>query len=376
MAESVAADATTVAETTEEQLLRPIVEIFEEHNRWVAERNPDTELILGPGDDCAVYDFSAGRTVVTIDSQTQGQDYLLDWPSGYRTTGFDMGWKSAAQNLADVAAMGAVPTGLVVSLVLPPETPMDMTVDMARGYRAAVRALGATRCTIGGGDVGSGTELGATVAAFGLVPAAQEGARPSPRDAGVRRSGAQAGDTLVLAGTVGRAAAGLDVLRSEERATPVDAAAGPAAWSHPIGGADALAASQLHPLPPIDMGPVLAAHGATAMIDVSDGLMKDAERLARASGVSIDLDGALLETLVDPLREEAERRGRDPWEWLLAGGEDHGLLATLPASAPVPEGARAIGFCGELSERESLVVVDGRARKHRGWDHFAAEDRV
>ncbi|WP_269928017.1 thiamine-phosphate kinase [Kocuria massiliensis] len=376
MTDSVAAEAPTVADTTEEELLRPIIAIFDEHNRWVAERNPDGELILGPGDDCAVYDLSSGRTVVTIDSQTQGQDYLLEWPCGYQTSGFDMGWKSAAQNLADVAAMGAIPTGLVVSLVLPPTTALTMTEDIARGYCAALRALGASRCTIGGGDVGSGTELGATVAAFGLVPLPREGARTTTADAAVRRSGARAGDLVVIAGTVGRAAAGLDVLRSGGHTRPVAATSDPVAWAHPRGGAEALAASQLRPLPPIAMGPVLAEHGATAMIDVSDGLLKDAERLARASGVSIDLDGGLLEPLLEPLRDEAARLGRDPWEWLLAGGEDHGLLATLPASMPVPEGARAIGFCGELSDRESLVVVDGRARRHRGWDHFAAEDRV
>jgi len=372
----VAPAGVTVGETSEEEVLRPVLAIFEEHRRWVTRQNNGTELMLGPGDDCAVYDLSAGRTVVTIDSQTQDQDYLLEWPNGYRTTGFDMGWKSAAQNVADVAAMGAIPTGLVISLVLPPDTSVDMVQDMARGYCAALQSLGATSCTVGGGDVGSGTEIGLTVAAFGLIPAKTSTAVSG--DCGtpvVRRSGAQPGDVVVLAGTVGRAAAGLDLLRASQGPVPNLDTAAPESWAHPRSDLSALMASQLRPQPPIVQGPILAEYGATAMIDVSDGLLRDAERLATASNVRIELDSDLLEPLVEPLRPAASELGLDPLEWVLSGGEDHGLLACIPSSKPLPEGVRAIGSCGQLTGREACVLVDGKARIHRGWDHFAAKDR-
>ncbi|WP_443094582.1 thiamine-phosphate kinase [Rothia koreensis] len=373
----------TVAQVSEEELLRPVLEIFSAHNER-AEAARSGRLLLGPGDDCAVYDLTPGRTVVTVDTQTQGQDYLMTYPCGYTVRGWELGWKSAAQNLADVAAMGALPTGLVISLTLPPETPVDWVTDMARGYCAAIRTLGAAHCTVGGGDVGSGTELSATVAAFGTVPEggpldASHGSARGPASGPVLRSGARPGDVLVLAGTVGRAAAGLEILMDRQGAFPMPvpehAETGPA-WAAPEDDPSALAASQLRPLPPLHLGPDLAAAGATAMIDVSDGLLKDAERVARASGVAIDVDSSLLTPLVEPLRRAATFVDEDPLEWVLHGGEDHGILAALPSTADLPAGAIAIGSCGESTDRAPQISVDGRPRDQRGWDHFAAKDRV
>ncbi|MDN5617362.1 MAG: thiamine-phosphate kinase [Kocuria sp.] len=373
----------TVAQVSEEELLRPVLEIFAAHNEQ-AEAGQPGRLLLGPGDDCAVYDQTPGRTVVTVDTQTQGQDYLMTYPCGYVVRGWELGWKSAAQNLADVAAMGALPTGLVISLTLPPGTPVEWVTDMARGYCAAIRALGAPHCTVGGGDVGAGTELSATVAAFGLVPEGDPfdtslvspGVRPSGP---VLRSGARPGDILVLAGTVGRAAAGLEILMDRQGSSPMpvpEHVEVELAWAAPEDDPAALAASQLRPLPPLDLGPALAEAGATAMIDVSDGLLKDAERVARASGVAIDVDSSRLTSLVEPLRKAATFVAGDPQEWALHGGEDHGILAALPSTADLPAGAIAIGSCGELTDRAPQISVDGRPRDQRGWDHFAAKDRV
>lgn len=373
-----------VSEVSEERLLRPILDIFAEHNRLVAESG-GSRLELGPGDDCAVFDQTDGRTVVTVDTQTQGQDYLLEYPCGYVTSGFDLGWKSAAQNLADVAAMGGTPTGLVISLTLPPTTPLDLTRSMARGYCAAIRALGAQQCTVGGGDVGSGTELSATVAAFGLVDRAPETTVPSPQTpragtAPVLRSGAEPGDVVVLAGTVGRAAAGLELLLNEKSDPPTRYELEPESssipWAAPSSEPAALAASQLRPLPPLALGPTLARAGATAMIDVSDGLLRDAERVARASGVAIDIDSTRLGPLVKPLERAAGILGSDPLDWVLSGGEDHGILGCVPSTAQLPDGVIAIGSCGEKEDRAPWVGVDGRSRDRRGWDHFAAKDRL
>ncbi|WP_238654076.1 thiamine-phosphate kinase [Rothia uropygialis] len=373
----------TVSDVNEEQLLRPMLEIFDAHNHAMV-RDGTSRLLLGPGDDCAIYDQSRGRTVVTIDTQTQGQDYLMSYPCGYDVDGFDLGWKSAAQNLADVAAMGAVPTGLVISLSLPPQTPLEMVRQMALGYCAAIRRLGASGCTVGGGDVGSGTELSASVAAFGLVGPGTEKIVPGPGLVStalpaVLRSGARPGDLVVLAGTVGRAAAGLDVLLHENGEPPLaftDDATGDLPWAAPSDSLAALAACQLRPLPPLALSRELSAAGATAMIDVSDGLVMDAGRIARASGVGIELDTQALGTLCAPLQKAADLVGKSPLDWALAGGEDHGILACLPSTARLPDGVIAIGSCRESDDREPQVSVDGRTRENKGWDHFAAKDWI
>ena len=137
-------------------------------------------------------------------------------------------------------------------------------------------------------------------------------------------------------------------------------------------GADArFVAAYRRPSPPIEAG-VLAAGSATAMIDVSDGLVRDACRLARASGVVIDLDGPLADVaLLAPI---AERLGAAPLEWVLGGGEDHGLLATFPAGAPVPEPFTVIGSvrpAGGGTAAGSVLVAGEVPTGITGWDHFA-----
>jgi thiamine-monophosphate kinase len=114
--------------------------------------------LLGPGDDAAVVAAPDGKTVISIDTQVQDQDFRLEWPNGYRTTGFDVGWKAAAQNLSDINAMGATATSLVVSLTLPPGTPVSWVEDLADGLTAGTRELGATRCSVAGGDLGRGRQ--------------------------------------------------------------------------------------------------------------------------------------------------------------------------------------------------------------------------
>ncbi|MCP3426255.1 thiamine-phosphate kinase [Rothia sp. AR01] len=353
--------APTVGEASEDELLTEIRAVIDEHNAAAAARAPGRTL-LGPGDDCAVLDLTGGRTVLTTDTQTSGQDYLLEWPCGYRTRGFDLGWKSAAQNLADVAAMGAEPVSLVISLTLPPETPVAFVGEMARGYAAAVLALGAPGCSIAGGDLGSGGELSATVAALGLT-------RGEP----VRRSGAREGassrrrDRGPSGGRAGSAAGAR---------TPPGSVRGDGDGALPRRRAGRPGGLPARPCPPLALGPAMAAAGARAMIDVSDGLLRDGGRVARASGVAIDLREEPLNALVDPLREAARRLGADPWEWVLGGGEDHGILACFPQGAPLPEGVVAIGSCRTLKQGAPPVSIEGRAREDLGWDHFAAEDRL
>ncbi|TLM85162.1 thiamine-phosphate kinase [Pseudarthrobacter sp. NamE5] len=306
--------------------------------------------LIGPGDDAAVVAAPDGRTVISIDTQVQDQDFRLEWPNGYRTTGFDVGWKAAAQNLSDINAMGASATSLVVSLTLPPDTPVAWVEDLADGLTSGIRELGAANCSVAGGDLGRGREISVTVAVLGAL----DGGRP------VLRSGAKPGDVLALAGTVGHAAAGLALLESE-----VDVEALTTEQR-------TLVELQCRPRPPLAAGPAARSGGATAMLDISDGMLRDGERLAKASGVAVDLLPAPLQTLADKLRPAAELLAADAREWVLGGGEDHGLLATFPSALPLPPGFTAIGSVQALGINEGPgVKIAGRSADTGGWDHFA-----
>lgn len=358
----------TAAAIGEDGILRRILPIFAALPVVHSPEGP--RVVEGPGDDAAVYDLAGRLAVLSTDTQTQGEDHLLRWPCGHRTRGAELGWKSAAQNLADLAAMGADPLSLVISLSFPGTTAVDFLEDMARGYVAAIRALGAGACSVDGGDLGGAGELSATVAALGAC-----------RGMPVRRDGARPGDVVVLAGTVGRAAAGLDLLLHEDFdpadiPTEVDAAhARPGPRDADRRALADLAATQLRPCPPLGAGPVLAEAGARAMIDVSDGLVRDAGRLARASGVQVRLDSRALTGLREDLEPAGRLLGRDPMDWVLTGGEDHGLLACLPSQAPLPPGVRAIGSCRKNHSDDDHsddppVTLDGGVPEHLGWDHF------
>ncbi|MEE1620755.1 thiamine-phosphate kinase [Zafaria sp. J156] len=300
------------------------------------------EALLGPGDDAALVAAPDGRFVITADTLVEDQDFRLRWPSGYESTGFDVGWKSAAQNLSDVNAMGAEASAAVVSLTLPPRTPVDWVLGFADGFAAACVGLGATRCSVAGGDLGTGREISVTTTVTGDLA----GRRP------VLRSGARPGDVLVVTGSPGRAAAGLSLLES---AVPA------AGWNDDEAG---LAASQLRPAPPLALGPAAAVAGATAMMDLSDGIARDAPRLARASGVDLVLDADVLGDLGAGLRGLAARHGRDVLDWVVGGGEDFGLLACFPPGA-VADGFTVIGRAAE-----GRGTVRGIPGAHRGWDHF------
>lgn len=318
-------------------------------------------VLLGPGDDAAIVAVPDGRTVASIDTQVQDKDFRLSWPNGYVSTGYDVGWKAAAQNLSDINAMGAEPTSLVVSLTMPSATPVSWVEGLADGLAAAIEMLGAADCSVAGGDLSAGSEIVVTVAVLGSLA----GREP------VLRSGARPGDVLALAGTVGRAAAGWSLLESDE---PV-AALTPAQRS--------LLDTQCRPWPPLAAGPLAAAAGAHAMLDISDGLVRDAGRMAAASGVRIDLDPAAVARLAVPLETAAQLLGMDPRNWVLSGGEDHGLLAAFAPDTRLPEGFAAIGAVlatgdgpagadtGVGSSGAMGAVTVGRQPPTAvGWDHF------
>jgi thiamine-monophosphate kinase len=299
--------------------------------------------VLGPGDDAAVVATSDGRVVVTTDLLVEGRHFRLDWSDGA-----DVGWRAAVQNLADVAAMGARPTALVVGLVVPPTLPVVWVTGLATGL--------ATACPPGvgvvGGDLSGGTEVVVSVTALGDL----EGRAP------VRRSGARPGDVVAHAGVRGRSAAGYALLAAGRR------------WA---GRPDPVEA-YLRPVCPLEAGVAASLAGATAMLDVSDGLVRDAGRLGRASGVVVHLDDPLAAFGQDAadLAPVAAELGADVAVWLLTGGEDHGLLATFPPG-PVPPPFRAIGRVTEPDGHATgTVVVAGTPwQGSPGWDHFRDQPR-
>ena len=305
--------------------------------------------LLGPGDYAALLSAPDGRVVVSTDTQTQDSDFRLVWPNGYRHTGRDVGWKAAAQNLSDINAMGAVATGIVVSLTLPPGTEIGWVEDLADGLAEAVAELGAASCALAGGDLGRGLELSVTATVLGTL----EGRAP------VLRSGARQGDMLAVAGSLGPAAAGLALLEHGPDYGSLD------------GALRELIARQCRPRPPLAAGPAAAEAGASALMDLSDGLLKDAGRMAAASGVRLDLDPDVLALSAESLRPAADLLGADPLEWVLGGGEDHGLLAAFPARTQLPHGFTAIGSVMPAEDGKPGVSVGGKPTATRGWDHFA-----
>jgi thiamine-monophosphate kinase len=281
-----------------------------------------------------------GRFTVTTDTLIEGHDFKLDW-----STGYDLGWKAVASNLADVAAMGAVPTALVVALSVPGTTPVSWLEHFADGLKAACTAL-SPGCGVVGGDLAASDQIMISVAAHGSL----EGREP------VLRSGAQVGDIVAVAGTLGRAAAGLALLESANR----DA----------ISAYDDLVNIQRRPNPPIQSGVAAAIAGATAMLDLSDGLARDAARIAKASSVTIQIDPMHLQGFEAVLEESARAIEANPSDWVIGGGEDHSLLATFPAGATVPRAFKPIGVV--LPQGPAPVMLGAQPLPERGWDSSRA----
>jgi thiamine-monophosphate kinase len=329
---------TTVKDLSEQGVLDLILPIL-----TAGEVDPAAEEI-GPGDDSAYVIPSPGSGfLVSVDAVVEGQDFLWVWPSGREHRPEDIGWKSIAQNLSDINAMGGVPRHVFLSLQCPGTTPVGRLTGIARGMREALDAL-APGCRVSGGDLGIASELTSTVTVMG-----------EPTGLPVRRSGASAGDTVAVAGRLGWASAGLAILLGEGHALRQP-------------GSEELTRAQMRPRPPMHAGPAAVAAGATAMMDISDGLLRDAYRLARASGVCIDLDAAAVESLAAQLPAAAER----PQSHVLTGGEDFALLATFPAGA-VPAEFTAIGRIAEASDEapnDTMVTLGGQRLPETGFDHF------
>jgi len=312
----------TLADAGEFGLIRALTELFDQGE----------QVLVGPGDDAAVLRVRTGHVVVSTDLMVEGRHFRREWASAQ-----DVGHRAAAQNLSDINAMGGRATSLTIGLAAPADLPAQWALDFARGFADECGLVGAS---VVGGDVTRADQLVLAVTVLGACTQAP-----------VLRSGAAAGDVVALCGRQGWAAGGLAVLGRGFRSPRV------------------LVEAYRRPEPPYDAGLVAAEAGATAMIDVSDGLLADAGHVAEASGVSIDVHRDAF-VVPEPLRAVGAALGADPLQFILAGGDDHALLATFPEEA-VPDGWDVIGTVAGAGPDGPAVTVDGAPYEGpTGWVHF------
>lgn len=294
--------------------------------------------VIGPGDDAAVIPAPQGQFVIATDAMNEGHHFLQSWPSGLTDNGYSTGWKLAAQNLSDMNAMGAVPSAVSISLAMPKDTPTSWVAHFGSGIANACRWLGANQTVISGGDLTRADTIATSITATANLVG-----DPVLRTAAEDVTGYE----LIHTGNVGLAAAGFAVASHHEQRKLCRAEL------QAIRGF-------LRPRPPLTQGPIVAGT-VSAMMDVSDSILTDADRLAAANGLHAHIDPVWTTSKAAALADIANRYAADPQEWVLTGGEDYGLLAVLSPDRQLPEGWDVIGHLTTEPQQRPDVT---------GWDHF------
>jgi thiamine-monophosphate kinase len=301
------------------------------------------KLFIGIGDDAAAWQGDTSTQLATVDSLIEGIHFSLD-----TITWKELGWKSLAVNLSDIAAMGGVPGYALVSLALPEDTEVD---DVTALYEGMIELAQQSEVAIAGGDTCRSPVVSITVSVFGH----------SQDNRILRRSSATPGDAIAVTGYPGSAAAGLEMLTNKLQLSPE--------------AADYLREAFLLPRPRLAEGQLLTKQGVVTAIDISDGLIADLRHICQASQVSarVDVDRLPIHPMV------RDNFGGKERELALAGGEDYELLFT--GSAEVINRVKAEANCpvtviGEITEGEpgriSLFDADGKPViiRETGWEHF------
>jgi thiamine-monophosphate kinase len=313
---------------------RPVLGPGPEFDRIRAVAAALGDVARGLGDDCAPIDFAAGVPLVSTDTSVEEVHFRRAWLSDE-----EIGWRATAAALSDLAAMGAVPAGLVAAVTMPTDLGESVLVAFMRGVGEAASAVGAA---VLGGDLSRGPCCALTITVFGTA------VKP------VLRSGARLGDQLWVTGQLGGPRAALEALQ-RGLVPPAD-----------------LRARFARPVPRIAAGRALAALGATAMIDISDGLGADAAHLAAASAVELRIALELL-----PLM--AGLPAADTTTFAAGSGEEYELLAALPCET-APEAVQQLADALGLTVTLIGTVAEGgpgvRLLSHgvpvtvAGFDHF------
>ena len=315
-------------------------------------------LLIGIGDDAAAVRVSPNkRLLATTDLLIEGVHFDLAY-----TDFHSLGWKSAAVNLSDIAAMGGVPRSCLTALGIPRSISVEQITDFYRGFNAVLKQF---KTMLAGGDTcSSRTGLLISVTALGE-------ADPSRM---VTRNGARPGDRIFVTGTLGDSAAGMEILKSRVQG-PGDYKS---AHSTPH---SALVKRHLRPVPRVEWGRMIALSGcASAMIDISDGLSSDLGHICEQSGVGAEVRFGDM-PISRSLRLTAEQLKKPLLHYVLSGGEDYELLFTVPsrslkrfASLHIP--ATEIGTITRGSGLTG-VGTDGRKKSIRpqGYDHFSRSRR-
>lgn len=354
-------DAVPTPITAEDRLIADFTSNLHSHSR----------VLVGSGDDCAVLTHPDSRSVISTDVLVEGVHFRRDWMSLEQ-----IGRRAAAQNAADIAAMGASAHSAVAAVTIPKNMGKTEINALAAGLATGLESYG---YSLVGGDLSSGPCLQVAVTVIGDL----EGRPP------LLRCNARSGDLIYFAGNLGKSAAGLALL--ERFQSPQEAIAAPTLPTELRALAiEALSCYQV-PQVPADLASKLADAGAHALMDVSDGLSRDGAKIAAASGVVLNLSRSHLEAYAQRLAGLADFLGANSWDWVFGGGEDHGLLCSASAGFAVP-GFTAIGevlpakadkYAANRTEgRESTdqdlanslnpyLLVDGSPYDQQGWDHFS-----
>jgi thiamine-monophosphate kinase len=327
----------------------------------IRERLPPAEgrVRLGSGDDAAIT-VPGGATATSVDALVDGVHFRREW-----STPAQIGHKALAAALSDLAAMGAEPGEAYAVLGIPGDFGEDECLALLDGMAALAERTGTT---LAGGDVSRAPAL---ILAMTVV-----GHAPSP-DSLLTRSGAGPGDALLVTGSLGGAAAGLELLKRPGEGD-VPGLNGPYGCLSPGTSGEALVGRQLEPEPRLAAGRALADAGATAAIDLSDGLGGDARHVAAASGVGLRIEAGAL-PIAAGVEGVAAAAGRDPLELAVSGGEDYELLATVPPQR-LDEADAAVAATGTSLTRVGEVVAGagveirlpgGRLWRPGGYDQLA-----